>query len=218
MGLHFVLEQYFKPSIVYIFSFLVEIPHWQSEKHCKANSDIFSILSHQLRVLIPPLGVVVAMLDGCTVGRTWELLSMLPDARGLSGKCGVWCQSNAWLWKDSSPSVLGLVSRRLIDEGPGGCARWRLGRFGFVNQRNKFDQEIAGSRVYISLLPACPSILFCSWMKPTASILNYLGSTWLAQKTASCSKTHPISYTTLYVSSGLPSATSNSIIMLMPLM
>jgi low temperature requirement protein LtrA len=55
--LHSFLAQYFEPSIVYIFSFLVEIPLWLSYKHRNANNDIFSILRHQLRVLFPLLGV-----------------------------------------------------------------------------------------------------------------------------------------------------------------
>jgi hypothetical protein len=42
--LHLFLAQYFEPSIVYIISFPVEIPLWQSSKHRKANNDIFSIL------------------------------------------------------------------------------------------------------------------------------------------------------------------------------
>jgi len=29
---------------------------------------------------------LVAVLDACTVGTTWELLSLLGDARGLSGQ------------------------------------------------------------------------------------------------------------------------------------
>jgi hypothetical protein len=41
--LHLFLAQYFQPSIVYIFSCPVEIHLWQSEKHCKANNDLFSI-------------------------------------------------------------------------------------------------------------------------------------------------------------------------------
>jgi hypothetical protein len=55
--LHSSFAQYFEPSIVYIFSFQVEIPLWQSYKHRKANNDVFSILWHQLRVLFPLLGV-----------------------------------------------------------------------------------------------------------------------------------------------------------------
>ena len=42
--LHSFLAQYFKLSIVYVFSFPVEIPLWQSKKHRKANNDVFSIL------------------------------------------------------------------------------------------------------------------------------------------------------------------------------
>jgi len=42
--LHSLLAQYFEPSIVYIFSFPVEIPLWQSYKHRKANNDVFFIL------------------------------------------------------------------------------------------------------------------------------------------------------------------------------
>jgi len=41
---------------------------------------------------------------------------------------------------------------------------------------------------------------------------------WLAQNNASCFKTHPITYTSLYVHSGLPSANFNCIIMLTPWM
>jgi len=37
-----------------------------------------------------------------------------------------------------------------------------------------------------------------------------LDITWLAQNNASCSKTHPITYTTLYFLYGLPSATTVS--------
>jgi len=55
--LHWFLAQSFEPSIVYIFSFPVEIPLWQSKKHHKANNDVFSILGDQLRVVFPLLGV-----------------------------------------------------------------------------------------------------------------------------------------------------------------
>jgi len=55
-------------------------------------------------------------------------------------------------------------------------------------------------------------------IKQTASILNYLDITWLAENNASRSKTHPITYTTLYLHSGLLSAMFNSIIMLTPRM
>jgi len=42
--LRLFFAQYFEPSIVYIFSFLVEITLWQSEKHRSAKNDVFSIL------------------------------------------------------------------------------------------------------------------------------------------------------------------------------
>jgi len=78
----------------------------------------------------------VAVLDGSTVGRTWEQLSLLRDAWGLSGKNDVLFLHNACHGKQSSPWVLNLLSRLLVDEMPGGSARCRLGRFVFVNQQN----------------------------------------------------------------------------------
>jgi hypothetical protein len=42
--LHSFLAQYFELLIVYICSLLVEIPLWQSQKHHKANNDVFTIL------------------------------------------------------------------------------------------------------------------------------------------------------------------------------
>ena len=78
--------------------------------------------------------------------------------------------------------------------------------------------QIAGPRVYISILPAFTSIIFASRIKPTGSILNYPDLRGLAQINASRSKTHPITYSPLYIHSGLPFATSNCIIMLMPRM
>jgi len=57
-------------------------PHLAELMHRKANKDVFSILWHQLRVLCPLLCMLVAVLDGCTVGKNWELLSLLWDARG----------------------------------------------------------------------------------------------------------------------------------------
>jgi len=55
--LHSFLAQYFEPSIVYIFSFPTDIPFRQSYKPRNANNDVFSILWHQLGVLLPRLGV-----------------------------------------------------------------------------------------------------------------------------------------------------------------
>ena len=76
------------------------------------------------------------MLEGCTVGTNWELLSFLRDAYSLSRNNDVWCKRNAWRGKLSSPRVLNLVSRLVFHEVPGCSARWRLGRFVFVNQQN----------------------------------------------------------------------------------
>jgi len=76
----------------------------------------------------------------------------------------------------------------------------------------------AGTGVFLSLLPAYTSNIFSSHIEHTGSILNYLNITWLAQNNASCSKSHPITYTTLYVHSGHPFATFNSTIMLTPQM
>jgi len=214
--LHSYSAQYFTPSIVYIFSFPVKTPLWQSLMHRNVNKDGFSILWLQLRVLFPPLGMLVAMLDGCTVGTTWELLSLLGDVWGLSSTCGVWCQSNNRCCQCASPRVIHLVSRLLIDELPGGCVRWRLGCFVLVNQQNKLNQEIAGTGVYIFLLPACSSILFASQIQHIISILNSLDITWLAQNNPSRSETHPMTYSTLGVPCGFRAATCNCIIMLMP--
>jgi len=131
--LHLFLAQYFKPLIFYISSFTVAIPLWYSSKHCKANNDVFSILWHQFCVLFPLLGVLVAMIIGRTVGKKWELLSLLWDAWRLSCKSGGWCRSNAWRCKLSSPRVLYLISRLVVHEVSGDCTRWNLGRFVFVN-------------------------------------------------------------------------------------
>jgi len=93
---------------------------------------------------------LVAVLDGCTVGTTWELLSLLWDAWGLSGKSGMRCQSKAQHCKLSSLCVLNLVSRLLIHEVPGGCARWRLGRFVLINQQNpRYEPNRRNSSIYI---------------------------------------------------------------------
>jgi len=86
--------------------------------------------------------MLVAVLDGSTVGTTWELLTLLWNARGLSGKSSVWYKSNAWHCKLSSLWVLGPVSRPLIHEVPGCCARWRLGHIVFVNRHNAEEESI----------------------------------------------------------------------------
>ena len=46
-----------------------------------------------------------------------------------------------------------------------------------LTNKKKDMNQIAGTGVYISLLPAYTSILFSSSMKHTASILNYLDIT-----------------------------------------
>jgi len=158
------------------------------------------------------------VLDGCTVGTTWELLSLLRDARGLSGKSGMRCQSNARGRKLCSPRVLNLVSRLLIYEVPGGCARWRLGRFVFINQRNAgYESNRRNSSIYIPSSRLHLHSLFLPYLThrrhPQLS-----RHTWLAQNNASRSKTHLITYTTSCLPSGLVSATCNWIIMLMPRM
>jgi len=89
-----------------------------------------------------------------------------------------------------------------------------LGRFVFIDQPNKLNQEIAGTWVYLSHLPNFTSILFPSHIKHTAGILNSLENTWLTHNISSRSNPHLITYTTLDVPSGLPSATSNRIIIL----
>jgi len=188
---------------------LAELKAFQSEQWCI----IYPMTS--VACAFPLLGVLVALLDPCTVGTTWELLRLLWDARGLSGKHGVCCKSNGWHRELSSPRVLNLVLRLLIHQVPGGCVRWRLGRFVLVNQQYKLNQQIAGTQVYISLLPAYTSILFSIHIQHTTSILNCPDIMWLAQTNASHSNTHPITYTTLYIPSGLRSASCNCIIMLL---
>jgi len=83
-----------------------------------------------------------------------------------------------------------------------------------LTNKTQVINQIAGSRVYISRLPTDTSLIFSSWIKHTASILNYLDIMWLAQYNSSRSKTHPISYTTLYFHSGLPFSMFNWTIML----
>jgi len=86
--LHSFLEQYIEPSIVYILSFPVEIPLWQSLKHRRANNHVFSILWHQLRVLFPLVGVGsrVAWLHSCENLRTTHFA-----ARCTRSEQEIWC-------------------------------------------------------------------------------------------------------------------------------
>jgi len=120
----------------------------------------------------------VAVLDGCTVGTTWELLSLRRDARCLSDQYDVWCKSNARHGKLSSLSVLNLVSRLVFHEVPGSSVRWRLGRFVFANQQNsqverwtKKSPEV--EYIYPLFLPtppfSFPPVLYtptASWSRP----------------------------------------------------
>jgi len=153
------------------------------------------------------------MLDGCTVGTTWEQPSLLRDARGLSGTNDVSCKSNAEHHKLSYRRVLNLVSRLVMHEVPGDSERWWLRRVLFVNQQKSQvePRNHQNSNIYI------PS----SHLHLISLILPYythrqhsdLDITWLAQNNDSCSKTHPITYTTLHVPSGFRSATCSYIIM-----
>jgi len=60
------------------------------------------------------------------------------------------CQSNTRRRILSSPRVLNRVSRLIIHEVPGSCARWRLGRFVFINQQNAgYESNHTNSSIYI---------------------------------------------------------------------
>jgi hypothetical protein len=76
------------------------------------------------------------MLDGCTVGTTCELLSLLRDAQGLSGNHDAWCKCNTLHGELSSPGVQNFVSSIVFHEVPGCSGRSRLGRFVFLNQHD----------------------------------------------------------------------------------
>jgi len=132
------------------------------------------------------------MLDGCTVGTTWELLSLLQNARGLSGKYNVWCKRNARRRKRSSPPVPNLIPSLVVHEVPGGSARWRLGRFVLVNQQNS-QVEPKNCRKSSIYIPS-PGLHLVSLFLPyyTNRQNSDLDITWLAQNNASRSKTHPI--------------------------
>jgi len=92
----------------------------------------------------------VRALTSRSVGTTRVLLSLLRDARGLRGNSGMRYESNSRCRKLSSPRVLNLILRLLIHEVPGGCARWRLGHFVFINQRNVgYESNRRNSSIYI---------------------------------------------------------------------
>jgi len=154
------------------------------------------------------------VLDGCPVGTTWELISLLRDARGLSGTNDVWCKWYARHRELSSPRVLNLVSRLGIHEVHGGSARWRLGRVVFVNQQN-WQVELRNRRNSSIYIPSSRLHLLSLFLPYYTHPQNPdLDITWLAKNNAFRSNTDPITYTTLYFPSGLPSAPCNSNIML----
>jgi hypothetical protein len=148
------------------------------------------------------------MLDGCTVRTTSGLLSLLQDARGLRCNHGLRCQSNTKRHKLFSPPVLYLVSRLLIHELSGGCIRWQLCHFVLINQQNGGYEPTWQELEYIyPFFPPTPPFSFPPIVNAplaithTASILNYLDITWLAQNNTWQSKTHLMTNTTFYVHS-----------------
>jgi len=196
MVLHSFLAQYFEPSIAYIFSFTWEIPLSLSLKHHKANNDVFSILWLQLHVLCAPLGVLVAVVDGCTVRTTWERHSVLRDTWGLSGESGVRCKSDARRCKLSSARVLNVFSRLLIHGMPSGCARWRLGRFVFLNQQNAgYESKLSYLETWTKKLRELEYIY--PFFPPTPSfsfppVLNTLPASWTILTSCDWHETTPL--------------------------
>jgi len=62
----------------------------------------------------------------------------------------MWCPSDTWHRKHSSPRVRNLVTRLLIYEVPGGCTISRLRRFVFNNQQNSgYGSNCRNSSIYI---------------------------------------------------------------------
>jgi hypothetical protein len=158
--------------------------------------------------------MLVAVLDGYTVVTNWELLSFLRDAQGLCGKNDLRCKPNTQRCKLSSPQLLNLVSSLVLHEVPGGSARWMLGRFVIVNQHNSHVELRIGRNSSTYVPSSCLHVhsLFLQCYTHRQHPDHDL--TWLAKNSASRSKTHPITYTTLYPPSGFPRATCNCIIML----
>jgi len=150
-------------------------------------------------------------MDGCTIGKTWERLSLLQDTRGLSGNNDVWCKSNARCRKLSSPRVLNLASRLVLHQVSGSSARWKPRRFVFVNEQN--SQAEPRNRRNLSIYIRSSHLHLLSLFLPYCTHRQHpdLDIMWLAENNATHSQTHPITYTTLYFPSGLPSATRNCI-------
>jgi len=154
------------------------------------------------------------MLDGCTAGTTWKLLSLLRDVRGLSSNNGVRCKSKSRCRTVSSPRLWYLLSRIVVYEVPGGCRRWRLGLFVFINQQN--TEVEPRNRWNSSIYTTCSRLHLVSVFLTYYTHRQYpnLDIMWLVQTNATRSQTHPITYTTLYFPFGLPSTKCNYIIML----
>jgi len=134
------------------------------------------------------------------------------NAKAMTG-IESWCQHEYEIWSRGVSFMRCLVV--VHDEGWAVCVRWPTKRRIWIKSiiSHTLKEGITRTRVYISFLPAYSSFLFSSGIIHTSIILNKLHIMWLAQNNASRSKTHPITYTTLYFPSGLPSATCNCIIM-----
>jgi len=60
------------------------------------------------------------------------------------------CETNTRRRNLSAPRLLNHISRLRIHEVPGGCTRWRVGRFVFINQRNAgYEYNCRNSSIYI---------------------------------------------------------------------
>ena len=194
--LHSLFTQYFEPSIAYIFSFAVDIPLQQRTKHRKSKNDIFSILWYQLCVRFPLLGLLVAVLGGCTIGTTWELLSVLWDARGLSDKSGVWWKSTDRCRKLFSPQVQNLVFKLLVSEVRGGCVRGRLGCFVFINQQTTgYWSDLSDLTRWTNKLPELKYIYPFRPLTPPFSVLPVFYTPlvfWAISKSCHLPETTPL--------------------------
>jgi len=131
--------------------------------------------------------------------------------------------------KQYSPRVSNHILNFLIHDVPWGFLWWRLGCVVFIIPQNvgyewklphlmSWIKKIPATQVYVSLVPAYTFFFFSFSSKHNTSICNYFDNIWLTHNMTSHFKNHLISYTTLYVPSGLPSATCNWIIMLTPQM
>jgi hypothetical protein len=110
----------------------------------------------------------------------------------------VWCKTNSWRCKLSFQRVRNLILRLVVPEVACGSARWRLGRFGFVNKQNSQvePRNRRNSTIYIPSSRLHLLSLFLPYYTHRQD--PDLDITWLEQNNATHSKTHPITYTTLY--------------------